>query len=47
LVGTPEVMPQTSYVSYGLAFAVMVAGGFVYKHKKAVKECEDTFIPLI
>jgi len=47
LVSTPEVVPQTSYMTSGLILAAMVAGGFVYKkNQKGAKE-DDQFSALI
>ena len=46
LVATPEAAPQTSYMSSGLVFAAILAGGFVYNKKRSNKE-DDKFASLI
>ena len=48
LVATPQVVPQTSYMSSGLVLAAMIAGGFVYrKHTSAKQNEDDIFSALI
>jgi hypothetical protein len=51
LMSTPEVVPQTSYMSSGLVLAAMIAGGLVYKNKnkkpKATEKQDDIFKHLV
>ena len=42
LVSTPEVVPQTSYVSSGLMAAAVFAGGYLMGQKRTTKQ-DDTF----
>ena len=47
-MSTPEVVPQTSYISGGLFLAAMIAGGLVYKNKKSsASEKDDIFTHLV
>jgi hypothetical protein len=49
LVATPQVIPQTSYMSSGLVLAAIIAGGFVYrKNTSEDKKSEnDIFSALV
>ena len=48
LMSTPEVVPQTSYLSSGLFLAAMIAGGLVYRNKKNKDtEKDDIFTHLV
>lgn len=42
LASTPEVAPQTSYVSSGLMAAAVFAGGYLMGQKRTSKQ-DDTF----
>jgi hypothetical protein len=41
-MSTPEVVPESSYMTSGLILAALIAGGFVYKKNKSTgSEKED------